>query len=213
MNSKIKSTFMRKIFLFLFTLVFCAFSITAQDNNAKESQALNLVSASKTSLGLSSQDLANVAVSSTYFDISSGVTRVYLIQTYKGIPVYNQMLVLAFKGNSLISKAGTFNHSMEKLANLKSGLPAVSAESAVQSALSDRGLHASQMAIAISRKDDGKFVEFSNMGISHENITAQLVWMPVENANEMRLAWQVYIIPKTTADYWMVKVDAINNSI
>lgn len=204
---------MRKIFLFFVPLLLCVFNIHAQTYNAQENAAISLVSASKAALGLSAEDLGNVMVSSTYQDNASGVTRVYLNQTYKAVPVYNQMLVLAFKGERLVSQAGAFNHSMEKLVNVTTAMPAVSAESAVQSALADRGLRASQMAIAINRKNNGHQVEFGNMGVSRENITAQLVWSPVDNSNEMRLAWQVYIIPRTTADYWMVRVDATNNSI
>ncbi|MEO6254604.1 MAG: M36 family metallopeptidase, partial [Ferruginibacter sp.] len=204
---------MRKIFLFIVPLLFCVFSINAQSINAEENAAISLVSASKTALGLSAEDLRNVKVQSTSFDNASGIRMVYLIQTYKDIPVYNQMLVLAYKGEKLVSKAGVFNHSMEKFVTSKSGNPSVTAESAVQSALSDRGLHASQMAVAISTKDNGQKVEFSNMGVSRENITAQLMWTPVENSNETRLSWHVYIIPKTTSDYWMVRVDAVNNSI
>ena len=204
---------MRKIFLFIVPLLFCVFSINAQSINAEENAAISLVSASKTTLGLSAEDLGNVMVTSTYYDNASGVRMVYLTQTYQGIPVYNQMLVLAFKGDKLASKAGAFNHSLEKLVNVNSGMPSVTAESAVQSALSDRGLRASQMAVAISTKNNGHLVEFSNMGISRENITARLMWTPIEGSKEIRLSWHVYIIPKTTPDYWMVRVDAVNNSI
>ncbi|HEX2683431.1 MAG TPA: M36 family metallopeptidase, partial [Ferruginibacter sp.] len=204
---------MKKIFLFIVPLLFCVFSINAQNFNAEENAAFSLVSASKASLGLSAEDLRNVKVQSTSFDNASGIRMVYLVQTYKNIPVYNQMLVLAYKGDRLISQQGSFNHSIEKFVTSPSGIPAVSAESAVQSALSDRGIHASQMAVAISTKDNGQKVEFSNMGVSRENITAQLMWTPMQNSNENRLSWHVYIIPKTTSDYWMVRVDASNNSI
>ncbi len=204
---------MRKIFLFIVPLLFFVFSINAQSINADEHAAMSLVSASKAKLGLSMEDLGNVKVSSTYYDKAAGLTMVYLTQTYKDIPVYNQMLVLAYKGGKLVSNAGIFNHSIDKFAVGKSATPSVMAESAVQSALSDRGLHASQMAIAISSKENGRKVEFSNMGISRENITAELMWTPVENSNEVRLSWHVYIIPKTTSDYWMIRVDAVNNSV
>ncbi len=205
---------MRKIFLFIVPLLFCVFSINAQNKNAEENAALSLVSASKAALKMSAEDLSNSKVLSTYLDeASGGVRRVYLIQTYKGVPVYNQVLVLAFKGDKLISHAGSFNHSIEKLANVNSVMPSVSAESAVQSALSDRGIRAAQMAIAINRKQNGQEVEFGNMGVSQENITARLMWTPIENSKEIRLSWHVYIIPKTTSDYWMVRVDAVNNNI
>ncbi len=214
MYCKLKTTsVMRKIFLFIVPLLFCVFSINAQNINAGENAAFNLVSASKAKLGLSAEDLSNAMVSSTYIDNASGIRMVYLTQIYLGVPVFNQMLVLSFRDGKLLSQAGAFNHSLQKFAVGKSAMPAVTAASAVQSAISDRGLHASQMAIAINTKNNGQKVEFGNLGISRENITAQLMWTPIENSNEIRLSWHVYIIPKATSDYWMVRVDAENNSI
>jgi subtilisin-like proprotein convertase family protein len=201
-------------------LFFSVFNVNAQFSKPQDAEALQLVSANKAGLGLSADDLNNVIVSNTYLDNASGIRMVYLQQTYKGVPVYNQMLVLAFKNSQLVSNAGAFNHSMEKLANSKTGIPSLSPEAAVQSALSDRKLSATQMAVAISRKNNGQKIEFGNMGVSRENITAQLLWAPVEETvnkitavTKMKLAWQVYIIPTTTSDYWLVKVDAADNSI
>lgn len=204
---------MRKFLLFFLPLLCTVFIANAQFGNADENAAISLVRASKAQLGLTAEDLTQAKVSSSYLDKTTGLRMVYLLQTCKGIPVYNQMLVLAYKGESLVSKAGSFKSGLEKQINVKSGIPAISAESAVQSALSDRGLHASQPAIALNRKENGSLVEFSNMGISHENITAQLMWTAVENSKAVRLSWHVYIVPKTTSDYWMVRVDAENNAI
>ena len=207
------TSIMRKIFLFIVPLLFCVFSINAQSINAEENAAISLVSASKAKLGLTADDLGNVMVSNTYYDNASGIRMVYLTQTYQNIPVFNQMLVLAFRGDKLVSQSGSFNHNLQKFAAGKSSTPAVSAASAVLSALSDRGLRASQMAVIVNTKDNGRKVEFTNMGVSRENITTQLMWTPVENSNDINLSWHVYIIPKVTADYWMVRVDAANNSI
>ncbi len=214
MYFKFKTTpIMRKVLLFIVPLLFCVFSMNAQNINAEENAAISLVSASKTTLGLSAEDISNSMVYSTYLDNATGIRMVYLTQTYQGVPVFNQMLVLSFRNGKLLSQAGAFNKSIQKFAAGKSAIPAVSAASAVQSAISDRGLHASQMAIAINAKNNGQKVEFSNMGISHSNITAQLMWTPIENSDEIRLSWHVYIEAKTSADLWMVRVDAENNSI
>jgi subtilisin-like proprotein convertase family protein len=209
---------MRKILLFLIPLLFAVCFTNAQFNNAEDNAALQLVSANKASLGLSADELSNVMVYRTYQDNATGIRMVYLLQTYKGIPVYNQMLVLAFKNNRLVSNAGVFNHSMEKLANVKTGIPSVSAEGAVQSALSDRKLVPTQMAIALTTKNNK--TEFTNMGVSRENITAQLMWVPIEetvqnftSVNKMKLAWQVYVIPRINSDAWLINVDATDNSI
>ncbi|HRI25439.1 MAG TPA: M36 family metallopeptidase, partial [Ferruginibacter sp.] len=211
---------MKKLLLFLIPLLISVFTVNAQFGNADNDAAMQLVGANRASLGLSAEDLSNVMVSSTMQDQATGIRMVYLNQTYKGIPVLNQMLVLAFKNGKLVSNAGKFNHSMEKFTAGKPAMPSVSAESAVQSALSDRGMRPGQMAIAIRTKDNGHSVEFSDMGVSRENITAQLIWVPKEEmvnnvltVTKMELAWQVKLVPKTASDYWMVNVNASDSRI
>ncbi|HEX2682624.1 MAG TPA: M36 family metallopeptidase, partial [Ferruginibacter sp.] len=205
---------MRKIIPLLTLLLFGALFTNAQSTDLTEDRAALLaVNANKNAIGISAEQLSNSRVVTSYEDVATGIRYVGLQQTYKGIPVYNQVLVLSFKNGKLASKAGFFDPNMEKAVNVESGTPSVTAESAVQSALSDRGFSASQMAVAISRKDNDHFIEFGKMGVASENITAQLSWVPNESTKTYTLAWQVYLVPKTTSDYWMVRVDAVNNSI
>ncbi|MBK8610669.1 MAG: M36 family metallopeptidase [Chitinophagaceae bacterium] len=225
---------MRKIIpLIVLMLLSVLFTMAQNLNPAEADKALQLVDANKASIGLSADVRSSFVVSSTFEDQVTGTRYVYLLQAYKGIPVFNQMLVLSFKNGKLSTKSGVFDPEIERLVNVPSGSPAVTAESAVQSALSDRGFRASGFAIALNRKDQGRFVEFGNMGISQQNITAQLMWVPTEDISvatkiaspatdvatssaisaRYKLAWQVYIIPKTTSDYWLVRVNAADNSI
>jgi hypothetical protein len=94
------------------------------------------------------------------------------------------VLVLAFKNDQLISKAGQFNISIEKQVNVKQAVPGISADKAVLAALADRKLSTTEMPVVLDRKDNGNKIVFSKMGISMENITAQLMWVP-----EKRLVW------------------------
>jgi len=177
-----QTVFMKRIIPLLILLFFVSTGVKSQDFNSPENKKLGLSLAGTNidAIGISTEEMSAAIVSSSFEDPSTGIQYVYLQQGYKGIPVYNQMLVLAFKNGKLISKAGFFDPSIEKLINVSSAVPAINAESAVQSALSDRGLHATQMAVAINRKDNGRFVEFGNMGVSQQNITAQLSWVPNE---------------------------------
>ena len=180
----------------------------AQLNDADKNAALQLVSANQSSLNLSTDDLNNFVVLNSYSDKATGIRYVYLQQTYKHIPVYNQIQVITFRNNQLLSKAGDRITAMEQRVNEKSGIPSVSAESAVMAAITDRKLVATGSAIAINSKNNGHFVEFEKLGVSRENITAQLMWVPDENGKYLNLAWQVYIIPNTSSDYWLVRIDA-----
>ena len=96
---------MRKTLLLLIT-VLCSFASMAQTSDADKNAALQLVSANRADIGLSADDLNNLMVSSSYMDKTSGIRYVYLLQTYKDIPVYNQMQVLTLRNNKLLSKAG-----------------------------------------------------------------------------------------------------------
>ncbi|MBK7433389.1 MAG: M36 family metallopeptidase [Chitinophagaceae bacterium] len=203
---------MKKIFLF-FALMWCALLSMAQNFDVEKNAALQQVSAHRSALGLSADDLNNLTVSNAYTDRTIGIRYVYLQQTFKDIPVYNQIQVIAFKNNIPLSNAGGRIADLDKKVNVITGMPSKSAESAVMAALANKGLAPAQSIVAINTKDNGRLVEFGNLGVTRENITAQLMWFPSEDGSSIRLAWQVYFIPTTSSDYWLVKVDATNNNI
>ena len=65
----------------------------------------------------------------------------------------------------------------------------------------------------VSRSEvNGHFIEFNDMGVSREPITARLMWVPTDD-HSVKLAWLVYVIPVTSSDYWMIRVDAGNKRI
>ena len=203
---------MRKRLLLFLSLTFSiiAFSqVTVEERNA----AMQLVNANRTAIGLSENDISNLKVTNAYYSATSGLMLVYLQQTYKDIPVYNQIQVLAFKNDSLVSNAGGRIPGIENLVNTPNGIPAVSAEAALLAAISDRNLKASGPAVIINRLLSGNKYEFSDMGVSHENITVELMWSPDESGKSVHLSWQVYIVSKATPDYWLVRVDGHNKNI
>ena len=204
---------MRKLLLLFLTICSVLVS-TAQSNDADKNAALQLVSVHRTALGLSAADMNNLTVSSTQLDKSAGGIRyIYLQQTFKDIPVYNQIQVLAFKNNVPVSNTGGRIADFDQKVNVASGMPSVSAESAVMAALADKKLTATENAVAIKTTDNGRKIEFGKMGVSRENITAQLMWFPSADGSSFRLGWQVYFIPTTNSDMWLVQVDATNKTI
>ena len=121
---------MKKNLLLLFAFVF---SITArsQVNDFEKFAALQLINTNKAVIGLSDEDITNLRISNTYFSKNSGLRLVYLQQIFLDIPVYNQIQVLAFKNDSLVSNAGGRIAQIEKWVNVITGNPSVSAEAAV----------------------------------------------------------------------------------
>ena len=182
----------------------------AQVSDADRNEALQLINANKAAIGLSTDDLNNLLVSGSYIDKTTGTRYVYLQQTYKEIPVYNQLQVLAFRNGSLLSKTGERIGSIDQKINIPTGIPSVAASTAVMAAIADRNIIGAKSPVVINTKDNGRKVELSDIGISQENITAQLMWYLVPESKLVKLIWQVYITPTTTADYWLVRIDAAN---
>ena len=90
---------MRKIYLFFISL---ALVFTANAQFDAKYLAQQLVVKNAASIGFSTNDLGNYVVISAYYNETGGTQMVYLNQTYKGVPVYNQRMVLAFKNDKLI---------------------------------------------------------------------------------------------------------------
>jgi Fungalysin metallopeptidase (M36)/Secretion system C-terminal sorting domain/Fungalysin/Thermolysin Propeptide Motif len=199
---------MKKVLLF-FAVVFLCFGAIAQ--NIDKTAALQLIIKNKAALGLSTEDISNAEISSTYFNSMSGTQLVYLQQTHKGIQVFNQIQTLAFKNGTVVSSAGTRIKDIEKITEV-AALPAISAEAAVRTAMADKKI--SIPALPRGLTGTGNKIDFGKpAGITHENITAELVWTPLNNGKQVRLTWQVYLVPNTTSDYWLIRVDALTNKV
>lgn len=196
--------------LLLLICIIAGFTLNAQDLNKQA--ALQLVSKNMASIGLTQDDLNNVFVSDAYFDKSAGVDMVYLQQIYKGLPVYNQIQVLAFKNGKTVSNAGGRIHDAEKISKDMSPTPAISAESAVRTAMDAKKITGAQPLFA-SVVIPGRKLNFGKLGIAHEDVTAELLWVPLNDGKKMRLAWQVYLVPLTSSDYWVIRVDANSNKV
>ena len=187
------------------------FSLLAQQN--EKNVTMQLVKKHQNKIGLANEDIANSIVSDSYFNKASGTQMVYLQQSCLNIPVYNVLLTLAFKKDNLVSKLGSRIKNIQTLINSPLGVPAINAEKAVITALADRKLVAAGKPIVLGGQANGRKVIFNNMDISRENITAELMWVPIDEGKKVVLCWQIYIIPKTSSDYWMVRVNAMDNSI
>ncbi|MCB0741491.1 MAG: M36 family metallopeptidase, partial [Chitinophagaceae bacterium] len=203
---------MRKVLL-LAVSCFWTFSMIAQVSESDKAATLQLLNANQKAIGLTSDDINNTEISNSFYLGSTNIRYVYLVQTYQGLPIYNQIQVLSFRDGKVLSNFGSRFSHMDERANVNNIMPGLTAEAAVIKALADRNLRASQSASVIGTADNGHKVTFNNMGISQENITAKLMWMPMdEYGKSIKLVWQVYIVPKTSSDYWLVSIDANNGS-
>src|SRR5450432_4233917 len=125
---------MKRYLLILVTLCIAFYS---RAQNIQEPAARQLVATHVTEIGLPGNDLANFIVSSAYYDKPDDIQRVYLQQSYKSLPVYNKMIVLAFRNDKLISRAGAFINAMDSVAENKSATPFLASTDAIHTAFTE----------------------------------------------------------------------------
>lgn len=203
---------MKKLLLLTALLLSAIFSF-AQVSPAEQATARQLVTSNDVALGLSRSDVDNAIVEYTYVITGTSIRLVYLQQGYQGIPVFNQLRTIAFKNGKVVSNMGPDFTDMVQATGRHSGRPVLTPLNALQKVFSDLKLTALENAVPISTRDNGKKFEFGRLGISDENITAELVWVPLNGGKNMRLAWQVLIAPVKQVDSWLMHIDAENGNI
>jgi hypothetical protein len=200
---------MKKL-LFLCVFLISTIISTGQVNTDENQIALLLIKQHQIQLGFSTSDIENSNVSSTYLNSNTGIRMVYLIQTFKTIPVFNKMQVLAFKNNELVSFMGNRVSNIDQIVNLKSGIPAISGADAIQSVISDLKLSTKEL-IKPTTQPNGK-LNFGQLNISEVDIISELVWLPISEKNVV-LTWQIEIAPIKTVDHFMIRVDAVSGKV
>lgn len=202
---------MKKLLCLL--LCFGIFSaVMAQPSPENLKIAKQLLKTNQKALGYSTDDIAESLIKNSYFDNTSKAQLVYVLQTYRGLPIHNQYHVLAFK-NGLIQSQSGGRLNMQARLKPTSISPAVDAKMAISTALQDRKLPKAKNFNLLEVSDDGRTLIFTNLGISRENVTAELMWVADKHSKEVYLAWQVYLIPNINSDYWQVRVDANANKV
>jgi hypothetical protein len=206
---------------FLLTLsfsIFCLFTVVnAQNAKLKfdASAAIKLVADNRAALQLTEDDISNSEVIYAFFNKQTGCEIVYLQQHFKGLPIYNIVQTLAFKNNKLVSAAGNRIKYLNKFHASTTKLPSIAAGEALVAAAISKKLFVNQTPSAIANTStNSNKVTFGNLGIAKENITAELMWVPVEGSKEfVKLAWQIYLVQKTSSDYWVINIDAQTNNV
>jgi len=202
---------MRKNLLLAFFL-FTASAVFAQVAESDRAVATDLVRKNSSVIGLTGNDIDNSIITGTYIVPGSDVRMVYLQQSYQGIPVYNQLHVLAFRDGKVVSTAGSRVSSIENKVN-SNGAPQIDPVNAVKTALTDVHAEAKGLIVPVNILNEGRRFEFGSLGVSSENIFAELIWFPVEEGKSARLAWQVFAAPQNSSAYWLIRVDAMTNTV
>ena len=189
-----------KKFLLGILLPFLAISVSAQDKTAAKQLVLKNVKEIK--MGV--EEVNNFFISDTYS--TDGIMMVYANQEYKNVPVMNQMYVLSFRGDKLLSSAGAFIQNMEAATAGKSATASVPVNVAAKAALAAKNIVVNNVPNPVALAAN-KFTMGRVAGVT-EDLIATLLWVQMPLSSEVKLVWQVQVVPKSTDDYLLVNMDA-----
>lgn len=194
---------MKKVFYLV--VLFAVSTVNAQDFGGVISSYLDM---NRAEMGLQQQDIMDVTVNSHSFSNSMQLNTVYVSQNYQGIEIFNSVSSFAIK-NSLVLNAN-LNFEASLTTKVNTTTPAISASTAVNKAATALGLPSpSDLELLNS---SGHSYEFTNGGISLENIPVNLVFQRTEN-NNLRLAWDLSIYLLDASHYYNVRIDAITGTL
>ncbi|MCH9659347.1 MAG: M36 family metallopeptidase [Bacteroidetes bacterium] len=202
---------MKRVTMLLFCTVLCCLSgqLVAQNLQQTIDQQLSqLLEKNK----ISSQDTEWV-ITSQHTSRTSDVNHAYYRQMHNGIEIYGSESSVHTYSNGELLKATNHFVNTESLKSVASVSPALSAAQAVQNMASHFGYASNQSFSAISTSSgaDQKTL-LSNGGVSLSDIPARLVYQ-INDAKEMRLAWDISIQEIAQQNWWSARVDATTGQV
>lgn len=159
---------------------------------------------------LQQQDISDISVVSQSFSKSMEAYTIYVEQRHQGITLFNSTSPFVVKDGAVVSAKVSFTENFASKVN--SVNPALTAEMAISKAASALGLNAPSNLELLSMGIDNTYI-FSNGAISLENIPVQLVYQKMENANSLRLAWDLSIYLRDASHYYNVRIDAMTGDL
>lgn len=190
---------------FLFLLSGCAFSISAQRFHETIQSYLQK---ERAQWQLTNEDVSQWTMADQYDNQQTGITYSYLHQQVSGIRIYNAVSTMAIRDGKVVYFANRFQPDAMKRVNALT--PSLSAEEAISHVAQYLGLSLSEAPHLIEKEPARLRYSYTRSGISKEDIKVELVLVNV--GDEIKLAWNVIISPVGSADWWNIRIDAVEGT-
>jgi hypothetical protein len=163
---------------------------------------LNYFQQNATSFGLSPADLTNSKVTSRYTDSDSGITHIYLQQTFNGLPVMDAMASINLMPDGrVITASANFVRGLSYPATITTPIPNISADVAVSTVAAGALLPVGNSLQVTSVSNDlDKRTVFADPAISSDPIPAKLAYIPSPGGG-LELGWHVNV-HAPSGEYW-----------
>ncbi len=195
--------FRRSALLLCFSTAFFSVSATAQDRH-KDPAAL--VRSELIGHGYVAEDLADLVVKDQYRDAHNGVEHIFLRQRWHGIEVFNGDIAVHRSADGSVLKMNNAAWPyVEKTVDATA--PLISAEQAMATVL-NKDLPGARIPALVSNEDQGRQLTFDGEAFSGEAVKVQLMYQRTDSL--LRLVWNVNYYSPGGANWWNVRVSAIN---
>lgn len=198
-----------------------SFGAIAQKEIEKAKSYLN---ANVTKYHLSTNDIAEMGISSAYLSPTTGWYHVYFVQKHQSIEVYNGIL------NATLVNENVANIGNSFVPDIASKVPAginiipltpVDAISKAATSLKLSGNSVNSQQVNFSNLPNGQIEKavYTNADLSNDNINVKLYWFPYDTlagqvgVTKVNLVWNVQIYTKDHKNAWSVQVDALSGDI
>jgi hypothetical protein len=179
--------------------------LTGPNEGKPDQIAIAYLRTHPTRYGVTSADLDDLAVSSSYTSRHNGVTHVNLSQRFEDLEVFGATATVNIAADGSVIFVG---HSLVPgLHDNPSGSAVLGATEAVEAAADALGLSTPQNPRVMSRSaGPAQRTVISGSGVSDQPIPAQLGWQHTPDG--LRLAWQLVIDDSSEAHLWNATIDA-----
>ena len=189
----------------LITLLLVVSTMSAQDYT---SIIKNRLLSSRSSDGMTQQDLEGLTIYNQSTNRRSNIEHVYAIQKHNGIEVFNANVAVAFRGNKIVHMGDNLQLGIaSRVRNTSPVLTPIEAATSAASLLGAGTANFTQLETLSSRE-----VILNKGGVSLDKVPVKLVYQLTED-NEFRLAWDLSINMLNEPHWYSVRVDAMNGNI
>ena len=165
-------------------------------------------------LGLVAEDVVQLIVTDQYTDVRTGITHIYLQQTYRGLPVANAVAnINVTASGEIINVGSSFVAGLSAPGSARGPRPALAATAALQSVADhfDWSL-ASPPSIVQAAFGADQLTVLDTAGISLDDIPARLHYVPTSDG-DVELAWNITVRTPDGKHWYDTSVSALDGEM
>ena len=196
-----KNYFLHTLALFLFATGI----VSAQDYTGLLKGKLL---SSKSSNGMTIQDIEELTIYDQSTNRRSGVEHVYAVQKHNGIEIFQANIAAAFRGEEIVHLGDNLQAGIA--ARIKNTSPVLTAVQAATKAASVLGAGSANFTTV--NKVSSQKVILDKGGVSLDEVPVKLVYQ-LTKENEFRLAWDLSIHMINEPHWYSVRIDAENGEM